>query len=204
MTDGTSTLHTDDTSPQERSHPPRRGVAAFVFALHDWARSGWARSAVFTWAFVNGAVIPGPSDALLIPLGLARPTRAYALAWWTTLGAVLGGFVAYAIGAVAFTQLGLPLLHLLGATPTVLDSTRALFATKGWIVVVLGSLPLASPKIVSIAAGAFGVPLWQFALALVGVRLARFMVEATIVRYAGSRILSWVERKLGRSLLSAR
>lgn len=196
-------------APTHHTHHPRkapdtRGIAVIITTLHRWAESGWSRSAVFTWAFVNGAVVPGPSDALLVPLGLADPGRAYALAWWTTVGSVLGGLVAYAIGALAFTQIGVPLLGFLGVTPHGLERMHALFAAKGWMVVVLGSLPLASPKIVSIAAGGFGVPLPDFVLALAGVRLVRFMVEATIVRFAGSHALRWVERKLGRRLIEVR
>lgn len=204
MLDASSTPRPNDHGRDQPAAATHRRVIAIITTLHRWAESGWSRSAVVTWGFINGAVVPGPSDALLIPLGLADPRRAYPLAGWASLGSVLGGLVAYAIGALAFTQLGAPLLGVLGVTPHTLDGLRALFADKGWMVVVLGSMPLASPKIVSVAAGGFGVPFWEFVLALGAARVVRFLVEATIVYFAGSRIVRWVERKLGRPLIATR
>lgn len=181
-----------------------RQLDTLIPLLRRIADSGWSRSAVLAWGFINGAIVPGPSDALLVGLGIANPRRVYAFAWWGTIGSALGGCVAYAIGAFAFTQVGIPLLGLFGVTPHALAALHTWFASKGWIVVVLGSLPLASPKVVSIAAGGFGVPFLSFGLALSGTRLIRFMIEATILYFAGSRLLAWVETKLGRPLIPAR
>ncbi|HEX6965787.1 MAG TPA: hypothetical protein VF166_08300 [Gemmatimonadaceae bacterium] len=204
MADVSPTPAARDPRATHASARTRRRFDALISLLHRVAESGWSRSAVLAWGFINGAIVPGPSDALLVGLGLAHPTRVYAFAWWGTVGAALGGFVAYAIGAFAFTQVGIPLLGLFGVTPDALASLHAWFASKGWIVVVLGSLPLASPKVVSIAAGGFGVPFLSFGLALSATRLVRFMIEATILYFAGSRLISWVEKKLGRPLIPAR
>src|SRR5919205_742433 len=172
-------------------------VARLLEILHNWAESGWSRSAIATWGVINGSVVPGPSDAVFAPLGLADPRRVYEFALWAVGGAVVGGLIAYAIGALAFDDVGRPILGWLGFGASDLERTRALFARRGWLVVVIGSLPLVSPKLVSIAAGAFGVPLWQFAVAIFGVRFFRAMVLATLIRFAGSQVTTWVERRLG-------
>jgi membrane protein YqaA with SNARE-associated domain len=145
-------------------------------------------------------VVPGPSDAVFAPLGLTDPKRVYEFALWAIGGAVVGGIIAYAIGALAFDNVGRPILGWLGFGPSDLEATRALFARRGWLVVVIGSLPLVSPKLVSIAAGAFGVPFWQFALAIFGVRLIRALIVATLIRYAGTEVTKWVERRVGHRL----
>ena len=88
----------------------RRALVALVARLHRWAESGHAGSAVCTWNALQGSVVPGPSEALFLPLGLADPRRAFVLAAWAALGATAGGLVAYAIGAFAFEPVGRPLV----------------------------------------------------------------------------------------------
>jgi membrane protein YqaA with SNARE-associated domain len=56
-----------------------------------------------------------------------------------------------------------------------------------------------STKFVCIAAGAFGVPLGEFALALFAGRATRFTAIALIVRFAGERLRAYLERKFGRA-----
>ena len=177
-----------------------RRIARLLEILHDWAESGWSRSAIAAWGVLNGSVVPGPSDAVFAPLGLTDPKRVYEFAWWAIGGAVVGGLIAYAIGALAFDNVGRPILGWLGFGPSDLESTRALFARRGWLVVVIGSLPFVSPKLVSIAAGAFGVPFWQFTLVIFGVRLVRALIVATLIRYAGTGVTRWVERRVGHRL----
>src|SRR5919202_3197854 len=181
-----------------------RRIARLLEILHDWAESGWSRSAIATWGVLNGSVVPGPSDAVFAPLGLTDPRRVYEFAWWAIGGAVAGALIAYAIGALAFDSLGRPILGWLGFGPSDLESTRALFARRGLLVVVIGALPFVSPKLFSIAAGAFGVPLWQFALAIFGVRLVRALILATLIRYAGTEVTKWVERRIGHQLRMVR
>lgn len=181
----------------------RRILLGLLSTLHRWAESGWARSATFAYAFLNGAVLPGPGDALLGPLAVADPPRAYELAAWTIVGSTLGGLVAYAIGTFAFNELA-PLLELMGMGAPQLERVRQAFEERGWMIIVAGSLPFLSTKIVSIAAGAFDYPFGRFALILLIVRAVRFLIIATICRFAGTGIELWLERKLGRRILTTR
>lgn len=178
----------------------RRAAARVFGVLYGWAESGWSRSAVGAWAFLQSSVVPGPSDALIVPLGLADPKKSFDLAVWAIIGAVLGALVAYAIGALAFEQLGAPLLGFLGVGEHHLGRVNAMFAEKGWLVVMLGSLPLLSTKAVCIAAGAFGVPLPEFTLAILATRGARFLLTALLLRFAGTQIARWIEGKFQLSV----
>jgi membrane protein YqaA with SNARE-associated domain len=190
----------------QRSHSPenrvRRSTLSLVARLHRWAESGWANSATGTWALLQSSVVPGPSEALLIPLGLADPRRAFRLAAWAIGGALLGGLLAYWLGMLAFGHAAdLPIVAWAGLTPAHLASMRALFERYGWLMVVAGSLPvLGSAKMASYAAGAFALPLPQFALALLVGRVVRFLAVALLLRYAGARVVAWVERRTGRTL----
>ena len=62
------------------------------------ACSGWGGPAVGTWGLLQGSVMPGPTDMVLVPLGLAVDTRGAQVD-----GGVDGGQVA-------------PLLHIPAVT----------------------------------------------------------------------------------------
>jgi membrane protein YqaA with SNARE-associated domain len=162
--------------------------------LHAWAESGWARTASATWGFLQALAVPGPADAVWMPLALSDPPRAFELALMTSLGSILGGATAYAIGVFAFPQIGLPALHLIGVGEARLDWLRDQIARHGWMLVAAGGIPFISPKMVPMAAGAFGMPILPFSLALVGSRVLRGLGGAVLVRFAGTSIL----RRLGR------
>jgi membrane protein YqaA with SNARE-associated domain len=177
-----------------------RYFARLILILHRWAESGWAGSAVGAWGVLQGSVVPGPSDALFVPLGLADPPRVWRLTPWAIGGAVLGGLIAYEIGARALEQVGLPLFRLIGAGPAELIAIERQFAARGWLFVILSTVTPISTKLMCIAAGAFGVPLGEFALALTAGRTLRFLVMGALVIYAGERLTRRVERLLGRKL----
>ena len=175
-----------------------RAVLSLYATLHRWGESGWSRSAVGGWGFLQGSVVPGPSDVVLVPLGLADPPRAFALAAFATAGATTGGLVAYLIGSQLFDTVGRNVLDLFAVSPATWESHRALFENRGWLVVLLSTISPLSTKFACIAAGAFGVPLGEFALALFGGRATRFTAIALAVRFAGERLRLYLARKFGR------
>ena len=160
--------------------------------LHDWAESGWAGAAVGTWGLMQGSVVPGPSEGLLLPLGLADPRRAVYLAGWATAGSTVGGFIAYAIGAQAVAGGGGAVLDWVGVGRGVLEARRGLFEDHGWKLVLLSTMSPVPTKLICIGAGTFGVPFWSFALALFAGRGLRFLAVGLLLRFAGERVARWI------------
>jgi membrane protein YqaA with SNARE-associated domain len=185
--------------------PKRRGVwsqfigltAALLRMLNRLAESGWSGTAAAAWSLLQSSVVPGPSDAVLIPLGLADPRKAIPLSLWTIAGSVVGALIGYGIGALAYDSIGLPLLTWLGVTSSQLAQVSALVREKGWLVIALGSLPLLSSKAAAIVAGAFGMPTGEFVLVTLVVRGGRFLVEGLLLRFAGGWVKRWVSRRDG-------
>jgi membrane protein YqaA with SNARE-associated domain len=173
---------------------------ALLARLHRWAESGHAGSAVCTWNALQGSVVPGPSEALFLPLGLADPKRAFSLAAWAALGATAGGVIAYAIGAFAFESVGQPLVGFFGMSPQRWSSLEDVFLRRGALIVLLSTMSPLSTKLVCIGGGAFGVPFLPFVAALAAGRVARFAVVGLVVRLAGDRLLARIERRLGRPI----
>jgi membrane protein YqaA with SNARE-associated domain len=129
-----------------------------------------------------------------VPFGLADPRKVYRLAAWALLGSVLGGLTAYVAGAYAFPEVVVPVLRFFGIDPAELGGFRAMFARHGWMLVVISSISPFPSKLVSVSAGAFGVPFPVFALALGVGRAARFFTIAVLIHLAGERIAQWWSR----------
>ncbi len=173
-----------------------RALYSLLRVFYRWAESGWGGSAVAGWGFLQAALVPGPTDAVLVPLGLSDPRRAYRLAAFAVLGSVLGGVVAYAVGSGALGNFAPWLLETMGMTPAAIEVSRGVFESRGWLLVLASTVSPLSAKMVSIAAGAFGLPFWQFLLAIVAGRTVRNVVLAAILRRAGPAL----QRRLNRSL----
>ena len=183
---------------------PRTGVAGLFVrlfsALHRLAERGWAATAIGTWSFLQSSLVPGPVDALLVPLGIADPAKAFRFAWAAVLGAVLGTLVGYTAGALAYDTVGIWVLNLFGVEGEGVEVWRGRFQRQGWWVVFLSTVTPVSAKLVSVAAGAFGMPLWKFLLAMFVGRVLRFMTIAFIVRRFGAGVERWVQKRYGVTL----
>jgi len=194
----------EDEDEGERRAPRARNRLRRFFVdllnrLHTWAEAGWAPHATMAWGTMQGSIVPGPADALIVPLGIADPRVVFRLAIFATAGATLGGVIAWIIGAQAFEELGRPILHLLGIEDGTIARSERLFDQRGWLIVLLATVTPVPSKLVCIAAGAFGVPFVPFTLALGFGRGARFLAIAIALRFAGERIERWKRRLMRRS-----
>jgi membrane protein YqaA with SNARE-associated domain len=185
-----------------RAGPPRPPSAAVraLAALHRLAEAGWAATAVAAWALLQGSVVPGPVDGVIVPLGLADPRRVWQFAWSALVGSTLGALVAYTIGAVAFEGVGRTVLGWLGVGTPEIEQVRGMFQEKGIWLVLLSTVTPLSTKFVAIAAGAFGIPVIPFLGAIAAGRALRYSVVAVVVRYFGDRTERFVESRYGQTL----
>ena len=76
---------------------------AKVRALAEGPHAERALAAV---AFAESSFFPIPPDALLAPMALAKPGRAWRFALIATTFSVLGGMLGYAIGAILYDTVG--------------------------------------------------------------------------------------------------
>jgi membrane protein YqaA with SNARE-associated domain len=172
-----------------------------TLALAASPRAGWW---LFGIAFAEASFFPVPPDALLIPMALARPDRAWRLAAICLAGSVIGGALGYLIGYAVFDQLARPLIEMYGYGDR-FAAFQALYARWGlWLILVKGLTPIPY-KIVTIASGAAGFNFWIFMAASVVTRGARFFIVAALLRYYGTPVRDFIERRLTlvTSLLAA-
>jgi len=172
---------------------------AMLRALYDrtLALAGHPRaeSALAVVSFAESSFFPIPPDALLVPMCLSRPERAYRYAAICTLASVLGGLLGYAIGALLFEALAQPVLAAYGRADA-LQVFQGWFERWGTAVILIKGLTPIPYKIVTIAAGAARFSLPIFFGASVATRGARFFLLAMLVRRFGPAARDFIERRL--------
>jgi membrane protein YqaA with SNARE-associated domain len=173
-----------------------------TLALAASPRAGWW---LFGVAFAEASFFPIPPDALLIPMALARPDRAWRLAAVCMLGSVIGGALGYAIGYYLFDAvMHLPLAHVLFG-PDPLGSFRVWYGRWGLAVILIKGMTPIPYKLVTIASGAAHFSFWVFMAASLVTRGARFFLVAGLLRLFGTPVRDFIERRLTlvTSLLAA-
>ena len=168
-------------------------------ALYDWVlRLSAHRRAPVALAgvsFAESSFFPIPPDAMLIPMCLARPERAYYYALVCTIASVLGGILGYVIGYYLFVEVAEPVLRAYGYTDA-LARFRVWYDQWGaWLILIKGLTPIPY-KIVTIASGAAEFSFLIFMVCSVITRGARFFLVAALIRKFGPPIQDFIERRL--------
>lgn len=158
-------------------------------ALYDrvliWSRHRHARRYLFVLSVSEATVFPVPPDVMLAPMVLADRQAAWRLALLTTVASVLGGLIGYLIGYLAIEAV-MPLIERVGYVDAYQAAVEAFNRFGVWFVILAGFSPIPF-KIITIAAGALGMPVAGFfAGALIG-RSARFYLVAGLVYAGGER-----------------
>jgi membrane protein YqaA with SNARE-associated domain len=168
--------------------------------LYRWtlrlAQSQHAPWALGIIAFAESSFFPVPPDAILIPMSLAKPKRAWVYALICTVGSVGGAVLGYAIGAFLYETIGKWLINLYGYGARV-DEIRALYAEWGWAVILFKGLTPIPFKIVTITSGLLAYSLPLFILLSFLTRGARFFLIAVLLKHYGESINGLLDRYFG-------
>ena len=163
-----------------------------TMALAEGPHALWALAAV---AFVESSVFPIPPDALMIPMVIARPSRAWLIAGVATVASVAGGLLGYAIGAFAFDSIGQPILEALGKGDSMAAFNDRFNGVGFWAVLTAGVTPFPY-KVITIMSGWTAMPLATFVVTSIVARALRFFVVAGLLHAFGPPIREFIERRL--------
>jgi len=167
--------------------------------VYDWtmAQAGrrdadWLLAGV---AFAESSFFPVPPDAMILPMVLARPDRAWRIAAIATVASVIGGLFGYAIGYFLLETVGQWIIGAYGLAARA-QEFQAAYAEWGlWIILIKGLTPIPY-KLVTIASGMAQFSLPLFIAASIVTRGARFFAVAALLRYYGPPIRIFVEERL--------
>jgi membrane protein YqaA with SNARE-associated domain len=148
-----------------------------------------------TVSFVESSFFPIPPDAMLLPMSLARPDRAYYFAMVCTLTSVAGGILGYAIGYFLYESLGLWLMQLYGYGAKIEWFQQQYREWGAWFILIKGLTPIPY-KLVTIVSGFAMYPILPFIVLSLITRGARFFVVAFVCHRYGDRAREIIEKRL--------
>ncbi|MCY3983087.1 MAG: DedA family protein [Roseovarius sp.] len=161
--------------------------------LSDHPHAIWALAIV---SFTESSFFPIPPDVLMMPMILARPERAWIIASVALAFSVLGGLFGYAIGAIAYEQIGQPILQSLGKEEFMAEFSQRFNDLGFWAVLAAGTTPFPY-KVITIMSGWTGMPLTTFVATSMLARGLPFLLVDLVLWKFGDRIREFIERRLG-------
>lgn len=157
-----------------------------------WAGHRHAPRYLVALSVAEATVFPVPPDVMLAPMVLANRRAAWKLALYTTLASVCGGLIGYLIGYLAIGAVHSWIVS--AGYEGAYDQAVEYFGRYGvWFVIVAGFSPIPY-KIITIAAGALGMPVLGFVLGSVVGRGARFFLVAGLIWLGGERMAAHLRR----------
>ena len=168
--------------------------------LYDWtislAQTPHALWALAVVSFIESSFFPIPPDVLMIPMIIARPSRAFLIAGIATVASVTGGLFGYYIGAALMETVGQPILEFYGKGDSFAEMSAVFNEYGAWAVVIAGVtfLPF---KVITIASGVTGLPLSVFIASSIFARSLRFFLVAALLWKYGEPIRDFIEKRLG-------
>ena len=176
-----------------------RSLYFWTLRLAEHERAVWALACL---AFAESSFFPIPPDALLIPMIIANPKKAWLFASVATTFSVFGGLLGYVIGAVAFEQIGRPILDTLGKAEAVMEYSKRFNDFGFWTILTAGITPFPF-KVITIMSGATNMPLGIFLSTALLARGFRFFMIAFLLNLYGESTKYFIERYLNWVFLAA-
>jgi membrane protein YqaA with SNARE-associated domain len=157
-----------------------------------------AKYVLAVWCFLENIFFPFPSDAIVIPMSIAKPKRWFETFMIATIAAFVGALVAYAIGNYMFHKLGVHIFALSGVDDP--QKFLAIFYKKStliaftFILFISGFTPLPF-NLLAIASGFvhFNFPL--FAATALFTRGTRYFLLAYLFSKYGPKIQKQIDEK---------
>ena len=165
--------------------------------LYNWTldkashrHASWFLSII---SFAESSFFPIPPDIILIPMVLAKRTKAFFYALVCTLSSVAGGVFGYFIGLLLFNSIGILLINFYHLDEHVTQFKEYYNSYGAWIVIIAGFTPFPF-KVITIASGLFQLNFIIFILCSALSRGARFYLVASLLYFYGNGIKIFIDK----------
>ena len=160
------------------------------------SKKKYALSFLLIVAFLESFIFPIPPDIFLIFLILAQKNKAFYLASYCTVLSVAGGILGYFIGSFFFDSLGQGILNYYNLNEKFLTFSES-YNEFGALIVAAGGFTPIPYKIITIFSGFVKMDFFDFTIASVISRGARFFLIATLLYFFGKKIEKLLIKKFG-------
>ena len=166
-------------------------------SLYNWTLrkaehkySSWVLSIV---SFAESSFFPIPPDVLLIPMIIAKRTKAWTYAFICTLSSVFGGVVGYAIGFFLFNSIGVLIVEFYHLTNS-FNTFENYYKEYGMLIVLGAGFTPFPFKFITIASGVFSLNIFLFIFTAFIARGFRFYLLAILLFIFGEKIKFLIDK----------
>ena len=147
-------------------------------------------------AFLESFIFPIPPDIFLIFLVLAQRNKTFYLAFYCSVFSVAGGILGYFIGIFFFDSLGQGILNYYNLNEKFSSFSQS-YNKFGALIVAVGGFTPVPYKLITIFSGFVKMDFFNFTIASIISRGARFFLIATLLYFFGRKIEELLIKKFG-------
>ena len=165
----------------------------------EWAGHRFAKPILAFISFLESFIFPIPTDAMLIPMVIAKRNEFLKISFIAIIFSVLGALIGYLIGYVFFNEIGIKIFELYGVDNV--SFLKDKMSSEGGVVAWMTLLAIAgfSPipfKLLTITSGFVHFNLLYFIIVSLITRGSRFFLIAFLIGNFGSAMKKIIEKKL--------
>ena len=135
-----------------------------------------------------------PPEVFMTPAIIANKKRAVPIAIAASLGSIVGGAIAYMIGAWLWDSVGLWLINTFSNPELIETAIKPMFTKYGILIIVLTAVTPIPYKLLAIWLGFIGYPIWIFVAVSAIFRTGRFAIIATLLYFFQERANAIVKK----------
>ena len=167
----------------------------------EWAGHKSANPILGFVSFLESFIFPIPTDAMIIPMVIAKRKQFFKIALIAIVFSVLGAVIGYMIGYVFFNEVGIKIFEIFGAENANIFKEKLASETgiiSGVIILFIAGFTPLPFKIITISSGFVHFNILIFIITCFIARGLRFLLVAYLTYKYGTAIRPFLEKKGGQ------
>tara|TARA_B100001175_G_C19097704_1_gene443635 strand:- start:3 stop:599 length:597 start_codon:yes stop_codon:yes gene_type:complete len=167
----------------------------------DWAGHKFANPILAFIAFLESFIFPIPTDAMLVPMVIAKRNNFLKISLIAVIFSVIGAIVGYLIGYVFFNEVGIKIFEIFGAENANMFKEKLAYETgllSGIIIIFIAGFTPLPFKIITISSGFVHFNIFFFIITCLLSRGLRFLLVGYLAYKYGAAIGPFLEKKAGQ------
>jgi len=167
----------------------------------EWAGHKLANPILALVSFLESFIFPIPTDAMLIPMVIAKRNKFLKISLIAIIFSVLGAVIGYLIGYVFFNEIGIKIFEIFGAENANIFKEKLASETgllSGIIILFIAGFTPLPFKIITISSGFVHFNIFFFIITCLLARGLRFLLVGYLAYKYGEAIGPFLEKKGGQ------
>ena len=167
----------------------------------EWAGHKFANPILAFISFLESFIFPIPTDAILIPMVIAKRSEFLKISFIAIIFSVLGALIGYLIGYVFFNEIGIKIFEIFGSENANIFKEKLASETgllSGIIILFIAGFTPLPFKIITISSGFVHFNIFFFIITCLLARGLRFFLVGYLTYKYGAAIGPFLEKKAGQ------